>query len=238
MEEAKKLEQNQEFEKALEILENLLAEHPGTEEVKQQLMSFLFTYGGYLNDEYVLEFEKAASMFERLIELDPDNYRAHYNLGIAYSNLERDEDAIRACEEAVRIKPDYKHCIYTVGFIHEGRNELLKALHYYKEALKIDPKFPYAVHAKKAIEEQMSEQNVKLYGGLQLSKEKVSKLISLLKMSKKIKIEMIQGLLEVDQSEILELLVEWGSSYDFEIDGEYVIVNKDRLDALIEDLNS
>ncbi len=58
-------------------------------------------------------------MFKRIIEIDPTNYRAHYNLGIAYFNLNEIKKAKECYEEAIRIKPDYKHCLYYIGLIYE-----------------------------------------------------------------------------------------------------------------------
>lgn len=38
-------------------------------------------------------------MFKRIIEIDPTNYRAHYNLGIAYFNLNEIKKA-KECYES------------------------------------------------------------------------------------------------------------------------------------------
>jgi tetratricopeptide (TPR) repeat protein len=139
------------YEDALILMENLFRNNPYSEEIKKKLLGLLFSYGGYLNDEFVLKYERAAEIFKRIVEIDPQNYRGHYNLGIAYFNLNQLENALSACNEAIRIKPDYKHCFYNIGLIYEKNNDLEKALEFYEKTLEIDPKFPYALHARKEI---------------------------------------------------------------------------------------
>ncbi|MHA1931790.1 MAG: tetratricopeptide repeat protein [Promethearchaeota archaeon] len=138
---AKKLTKQEEFKEALEILEMLYKNNPQSEEVKISLIETLFTYGGYLNDEYTLQYDEAEKIFKRIIQIEPNNYRAHYNLGIANFNLENIEQAKQCYEEAIRIKPDYKHCFYNMGLIYEGEGNLQEALKYYEKALEIDPRF-------------------------------------------------------------------------------------------------
>ncbi|MFW9947745.1 MAG: tetratricopeptide repeat protein, partial [Candidatus Odinarchaeota archaeon] len=85
------LKKKEKFKNALKILEDLLERNPNSENVKKVLTEVLFDYGGYLNDEWVLDYEKAAECFKKIIELHPDDYRAWYNLGIAYFNLKNTE---------------------------------------------------------------------------------------------------------------------------------------------------
>ncbi|MFW9825615.1 MAG: tetratricopeptide repeat protein, partial [Candidatus Thorarchaeota archaeon] len=151
IEEAEKLASEQNFIDALEILEKLFKDNPQSEETKQSLVKTLFIYGGYLNDEYILQYDKAKQLFKRIIEIDPENYRAHYNLGIANFNLENMEQAKQCYEEAIRIKPDYKHCFYNMGLVYEREGNLQEALKYYEIALDIDPNFPYAYNARNQI---------------------------------------------------------------------------------------
>ena len=147
----KELTQRHEFEEALEILENLFAKNPESKQVKENLIDTLLNYGGYLNDEYVLKYGEAEKIFKKVIEIDPTNYRAYYNLGIVNFNLDKIEKAKLCYEEAIRIKPDYKHCIYNMGLIYERKGKLQDALKYYEKALEIDPKFPYATSARAQI---------------------------------------------------------------------------------------
>jgi len=143
IEKAKVLVKSEEFEKALKILEDLYQEQSDVD-IKNNLIDALFAYGGYLNDDYVLEYEKSINFFKRIIHLDPENYRAHYNLGIAFFNLNRFEEALNSYKIAISIKPGYKHSYYNIGLLHEATENLEKAIVAYEKALEIDPNYVYA----------------------------------------------------------------------------------------------
>ncbi|MFW9828642.1 MAG: tetratricopeptide repeat protein [Candidatus Thorarchaeota archaeon] len=159
LEKAKLLKNQENFEAALEILDSLYKKHPNSKEVKKNLTETLFTYGGFLNDDYTLEYEKARLIFERIINLNPKDYRAHYNLGIAYFNLGKSKNAEKCFNKALRIKPDYKYCLYNLGLIYETLKNYKKALKYYEKALKLDPNFTYALSAQKQVKIKLDELN-------------------------------------------------------------------------------
>ncbi|MFX1490371.1 MAG: hypothetical protein ACFFBI_14565, partial [Promethearchaeota archaeon] len=92
------------------------------------------------------------------------------------------------------------------------------------------PKFPYAFNARKQILANLNE--------LKKSKrsKNIEKLKSLLEISKRIKIDMIQLILNLNNDNMVELLIDWGKKYQFEVDGEFLIINKETLPDLIDDL--
>jgi len=235
LEKAKKLVNNEDFEESIEILEDLFNKKPELE-IKKNLIDALFAYGGYLNDYYVLEYEKAIKIFKRIIDIDYHNYRAHYNLGIAYFNLELFEDALNACEIAISIKPDYKHCHYNIGLIYEEREDLEKAIEAHQKALKIDPDFVYAKQALMAIRQKLDNQK-KTETEPKENESIIERLLALLSVSKRIKVDMIQEILKLDKETLIEVLIEWGQKYNFELDGDYLNINKELLPKLMDDLN-
>jgi tetratricopeptide (TPR) repeat protein len=155
--EAKILKNQEKYKEALEILEKLFENSPTSEEIRNTLIDTLFLYGGYLNDFYTLEYEKAKLYFGRIIELSPENYRAHYNLGIAYFNLGQMEKAKKSFETSLNIKPDYKYCLYNLGLIYEEMDKYEEALIYYEKALEIDPNFSYALAAQSQIRQKLDD---------------------------------------------------------------------------------
>ena len=235
LEKAKELVDNEDFEEGIEILEDLFKKSPDIE-IKKNFIDALFAYGGYLNDYYVLEYEKAIKNFKRIIEIEPHNYRAHYNLGIAYFNLELFEEALNACEIAIAIKPDYKHCHYNIGLIYEERENLEKAIEAHQKALKIDPDFVYAKQALMAIRQKLDNLN-KIENESKENESVIELLKELLSVSKRIKIDMIQELLKLNKETLIKVLIEWGQKYNFELDGDYLNINKEFLPKLIDDLN-
>ncbi|MFX1257555.1 MAG: tetratricopeptide repeat protein [Promethearchaeota archaeon] len=235
---AKKLKKDCNFEEAIDILEILFKKDPQSAIVKESLVDMLLSYGGYLNDEYVLEYEKSIAVLKRIIEIDPKNYRAIYNLGIAYFNIGEMEKALKAYNEAISIKQDYKYCYYNIGLIYEiYKDNLEKALEYYEKALEIDPKFVYAVQARQVIRQKLDFLKENKPEPLQTEKI-IEQLKSLLRISKKVKIEFIQDILKVNKSKLLELLTKWGEKYQIEIDGDFLTINKEKLSDLLKDLDN
>ena len=235
MERAKDLVKNEEFEKAIKILEELHQQQPNID-VKNNLIDALFAYGGYLNDYYVLEYDESINFFKRIIELDSENYRAHYNLGIAFFNLNRFEEALNSYKIALSIKPDHKHVYYNIGLLHEKSENLENAIEAYERALEIDPNYIYAMHSLKAVRLNL-DNSVKPKSKAQVRKDIVEKLISLLRMSKRVRFDMIQEILKVNKETLLQIIINWGKKNYCEIDGDYLNINKDSLTQFLEDLN-
>ena len=156
-EKAKLLKDSDDYENSLVILEELNKENPKSSEIQKLLIDTLFAYGGYLNDFYTLKYEKAKETFERILILEPDNYRGHYNLGIAFFNLGEMKKAKNSLTKALKIKPDYKYCFYNLGLIFEETGKFRKALGYYEKALKVDPDFIYALTARSQVRDKLDE---------------------------------------------------------------------------------
>jgi len=235
IEKAKDLVRNEEFEKAIKILEDLYQQQPDID-VKNNLIDALFAYGGYLNDYYVLEYEESINFFKRIIELNPENYRAHYNLGIAYFNLNRFEEALNSYTIAIAIKPDHKHVYYNIGLLHEKKENLQGALEAYEKALEIDPNYIYAMHSLKVVRQNL-DNNMNPKNETQEITDKVEKLKSLLRMSKRVRFDMIQQILKVNKETLLQIIINWGKKNYCEIDGDYLNINKKSLTQFFEELN-
>ena len=235
IEKAKTLVRNEEFEEAVKILEELYQIQPDVD-IKNNLMDALFAYGGYLNDYYVLEYDESINFFKRIIEIDSENYRAHYNLGIAYFNLNRFEEALNSYNNALSIKPDHKHAYYNIGLLYEKTEKLGDAIEAYEKALEIDPNYIYAMHSLKVVRQNLDNyMNPK--GKNQEIKDNIEKLKSLLSMSKRVRFDMIQEILKVNKETLLQIIINWGKKNYCEIDGDYLNINKDSLTQFFEELN-
>jgi tetratricopeptide (TPR) repeat protein len=234
IEKAKSLVKTEDFEGAIKILEDLYQQQPDFD-VKNNLIDALFAYGGYLNDYYVLEYDESINFFKRIIELDSENYRAHYNLGIAYFNLNRFEEALNAYKIALSIKPDHKHVYYNIGLLHEKNENLENAIEAYEKALEIDPNYIYAMHSLKAVRLKL-DNSVKPKSKTQENKDIVEKLKSLLNMSKRVRFDMLQEILKVNKETLLQIIINWGKKNYCEIDGDYLNINKKSLSQLFEEL--
>ncbi len=235
IEKTKALVKSEEFGIAIKILEDLYQQQPDVD-VKNNLIDALFAYGGYLNDYYVLEYNESINFFKRIIELDSENYRAHYNLGIAYFNLNRFEEALNSYKIAISIKPDHKHVYYNIGLLYEKKENLEDAIKAYEKALEIDPDFIYALHSLQVVRQNL-DKNVNPKSKTQEIKDNIEKLKSLLSMSKRVRFDMIQEILKVNKETLLQIIINWGKKNYCEIDGDYLNINKEFLTQFLEELS-
>lgn len=239
---AKALKNEGKYEKSLKILRTLYKEEKSDQnekerdEVKKALIEVLFAYGHHLTDEWVLEYDKARHIFKEIIDLTPKSYRAYYNLGITLFYMQKYEEALINFNKALKIKPNYKFCHYNIGLTYQDMNKYKKALKAYTRALKIDPDFAYAKRAKNSIERAIET------GSIPSSPEeeggKVQQLKSLMRVSKKVNIRDIQDILELERKTLIPMIVEWAEDYGFELDGDYLILNKESLPEFINKLGN
>ena len=68
-------------------------------------------------------FKEAGDEFRYIIEQDPDNADAHYNLGFLYAvSTDQKDDALQHLERAFTIDPDHVQSRYIFDMIQMGEN--------------------------------------------------------------------------------------------------------------------
>ena len=86
------------------------------------------------------EYNKAAGIYEYVLELCPEMEGAISNLGTAYSRSGRSQDAINIFEALLEKKPKREDILYhNLAEIHEKRGTLGKAIRYYLKAAESAP---------------------------------------------------------------------------------------------------
>lgn len=75
-------------------------------------------------------------LYQHILELDPRNADAYYNLGIAYYNQEDYDNAIRFFERALRLN-DHADARLYLAYIHEKRQEIDRAIQYLRERIRL-----------------------------------------------------------------------------------------------------
>ena len=233
LEKAKNLKDDENFEEALKISEELILNHPENEKMKKFYIDLLFAYGYHLNDQYIEGYEEAIEIFGKIIKIEPDNYRAIYNKGIAFFYMEEMDQALNYFSRAIEIKPDYKYPYYNIGLVHETIGNFHEALTYYDKALEIDPDFLYALHAKEDVKKHIKMFNI----SKPEPKIDIRKLKEIMEVSKRIRISLIQEILNLKPNDI-DIILEWCKKFQFEIDGDFLIINKDDVSELIKSLES
>ncbi len=97
----------------------------------------------WLNRSAVL---KASKDWEGLLDLslkwvegNPNDAIAWFNLGVAYLELHRYDDAVDACQQALKIKPDYVSSWINLGYSYHELQRKEGAIDALQQALKIEP---------------------------------------------------------------------------------------------------
>ncbi len=86
-----------------------------------------------------IAFQKAIDAYKSIIEQNPDDHVAHYNLGRAFNKLNKDEEAAKSLRQAVKLKPDDTEYQTELGAILIKLAEYREAIGPLKKALEIDP---------------------------------------------------------------------------------------------------
>lgn len=85
------------------------------------------------------EFEKAVTAYKKLLDANPKDDVAQFNLGRAYNKLNKDDDAEDAFRAAVKLKPDDTEYQTELGAILVKLAKYHEAIPPLKKALEIDP---------------------------------------------------------------------------------------------------
>lgn len=83
---------------------------------------------------------KALSSFETVVELEPENYDAHIQLGNLYAAL-KNKLALDYYGNALSLRPTSTEALYDRGLFLQNIGEFNKAIGDYKVILKIDPRY-------------------------------------------------------------------------------------------------
>jgi cytochrome c-type biogenesis protein CcmH/NrfG len=84
-------------------------------------------------------FIKAVAAYRKVIDQDPKDDVAYYNLGRAYNKLNKDEDAEKALRQAVKLKPENTEYQTELGDILIKLAQYHEAVGVLKKAIELDP---------------------------------------------------------------------------------------------------
>jgi tetratricopeptide (TPR) repeat protein len=90
------------------------------------------------------DFQIAADLLARAIELNPINAAYHSNLGLALQNRMQFEAAIGSYSQAIAIKPDYAEAHYNRGVAFQSLGRLDSAVADYETAISLRPNYAEA----------------------------------------------------------------------------------------------
>ena len=123
--------------------------YPGVDEIIERLAktpnglpaAHLLRGQSYLGS---FEYERAITELEAAAKLNPDLPRLPYSLGLGYTKLGRNKEALAAFEKELRRTPRDFSTLYYLAYLHEAAENLSAARGRLDEALKLEPQSPEA----------------------------------------------------------------------------------------------
>ncbi len=89
-------------------------------------------------------FEAAEKEFHEAISHDPELAEAFNNLGLACSELGKQNEAIEAFKKAIELSPDMSEAFSNLGLLYHNSGDYLKAVEYFRESIGKDVNFSVA----------------------------------------------------------------------------------------------
>ncbi|MFC1657926.1 tetratricopeptide repeat protein [Candidatus Omnitrophota bacterium] len=104
-------------------------------------------------------------LYERTLKYAPDSVRAHYNLGVIYEAINKEQEAVDLYKKAIEINPDYAKAYNNLGTIYNSMGKREEAVGLYKKAIEINPDYAKAYNNLGTIYNSMGkrEEAVGLY---------------------------------------------------------------------------
>jgi len=89
-------------------------------------------------------FNEVVNKYKKIVEIEPNNYKAHNNLGNALKELGKLEEATTSYRKAIKIKSDYTKAHFNLGNILNDFGKFKEAIPSLLLALKINPNYSEA----------------------------------------------------------------------------------------------
>jgi len=83
--------------------------------------------------------QNSETLFRHALRVDPDNFMAHNNLGVALAASGREDEAIPHYEAAVQLNPTYPEALNNLGSSRARKARYLEAIALFQRALARDP---------------------------------------------------------------------------------------------------
>lgn len=107
-------------------------------------MGLGYQYLGLMYDGNKGNYEKALECFNKSIEMNPDNARVYYSMGLVYDDTGSFDRAIECYQKSLEIDPNDVKVYIGLGNAFEEKNDFDTAIECYYHALEIDPNYTEA----------------------------------------------------------------------------------------------
>lgn len=85
------------------------------------------------------EYKKAAEAYEKHVRRNPKDVKAFFNMGLAYSKLNKPEDAVKAFRQAAKLEPEDSDTQFELGLAYTKVARFQEAVLALQKANELDP---------------------------------------------------------------------------------------------------
>ena len=124
-------------DEAFSLLEDVLEKSPDS----RRVLNTLGTWYARKND-----FQNAEKLFKRLIQLDPEDIGAYYDLGLLYASTSRLKEATTFAQIVLSELPRSETAHFLFGIIRLKEKDYAGALEYLDKAIEYDPNYDEALY--------------------------------------------------------------------------------------------
>jgi protein O-mannosyl-transferase len=96
---------------------------------------------GVMAQDQVRSWENSMTLWIRALEANPDNYRAHEEVGAMLANQGKSDEASEHFQECVRLEPSFPEARYNLGLALASKGRMEEAIEQYTEAVRLKPDF-------------------------------------------------------------------------------------------------
>jgi tetratricopeptide (TPR) repeat protein len=87
-------------------------------------------------------YDKAIEAARKIIEMNPKNELAVFNLGIMFLKLQRTDEAVQAFRDALALKPDYASAQYNIGYSYSLAKRWTESIEGFRKYTELAPDDP------------------------------------------------------------------------------------------------
>ncbi len=87
------------------------------------------------------KFQDAEIIFKKILQIDPNYYKAYVNIGVICIKLDQLDEAEKNFQRAIEIKPDFELAYYNLGTIQEKLGKFSEAEKNFQKAIDLKPNY-------------------------------------------------------------------------------------------------
>jgi len=87
-----------------------------------------------------VRYDRALSVYQKIVQLYPDSVEAYNNLGVVYEKLRKDNEAIDAYRQAINLNQNFVDAYFNLGVVYWKRNQWQEVIEQLGKVLELNPK--------------------------------------------------------------------------------------------------